>query len=209
MTILLILLFSLSLVYISIAERFKTYAALIGFQGILLFGISFFELKHVDTINLIFIFAETIIFKTIIVPMLLFRVIERSKSEKVHKDALPGYYSVILVSIMLVCSYLISFFLEHPVVDKVYFTVSLFALFSGLLLIITHKKIFSHMVGFLVLENAVFLFSLAIGNEMPMLINTGILLDIFISVLILGTFATKIGDTIQSLETDELTHLKD
>ena len=209
MTILLILLFSLSLVYISIAERFRTYAALIGFQGLLLFGISFFELKHVDTLNLIFIFAETIIFKTIVVPMLLYRVIDRTKSNKVHKDALPGYYSVILVSIMLVCSYLISFFLEHPVVDKVYFTVSLFALFSGLLLIITHKKIFSHMVGFLVLENAVFLFSLAIGNEMPMLINTGILLDIFISVLILGTFATKIGDTIQSLETDELTHLKD
>jgi hydrogenase-4 component E len=209
MTILLILLFSLSLVYISIAERFRTYAALIGFQGLLLFGISFFELKHVDTFNLIFIFAETIIFKTIIVPWLLYRVIDKTKSNKVHKDALPGYYSIILVSIMLVCSYLISFFLEHPVVDKVYFTVSLFALFSGLLLIITHKRIFSHMVGFLVLENAVFLFSLAIGNEMPMLINTGILLDIFISVLILGTFATKIGDTIQSLETDELTHLKD
>ena len=44
---------------------------------------------------------------------------------------------------------------------------------------------------------------------MPMLINTGILLDIFISVLILGSFATKIGDTIQSLETEELSHLKD
>ena len=209
MTIFLILLYALSLVYISIAERFRTYVSLIAFQGLLLFGISFFELKKVETLNLIFIFAETIIFKTIIVPLLLYRVIEKTKSNKVHKTSLPGYYSIILVSFMLIISYLISFFLQHPAIDKIYFTVSLFALFSGLLLIITHKKIFSHMVGFLVLENAVFLFSLAIGNEMPMLINTGILLDIFIGVLILGFFATKIGDTIQSLETEELSHLKD
>ena len=209
MTTFLILLYALSLVYISIAERFRTYVSLIAFQGLLLFGISFFELKKVETLNLLFIFAETIIFKTIVVPILLYRVIEKSKSNKVHQKSLPGYYSIILVSFMLVISYLISFFLQHPSIDKIYFTVSLFALFSGLLLIITHKKIFSHMVGFLVLENAVFLFSLAIGNDMPMLINTGILLDIFISVLILGSFATKIGDTIQSLETEELSHLKD
>ena len=209
MTTFLILLYSLSLVYFCITERFRTYAALVGVQGLLLFGISFFELKHVETLNLLFIFSETILFKTIIVPILLIRVIDKTKSTRVHKNALPGYYSVVLVCVLLVASYLIAYFLQHPVIDRIYFTVSIFALFTGILLIISHKKIFSHLVGFLVLENAVFLFSVAIGNEMPMLINTGILLDIFISVLILGSFATKIGDTIQSLDTEELSHLKD
>lgn len=209
MTTFLILLFSLTLIYISIAERFKTYAALIGVQGVILFGISFFELKHVDTLNLVFIFAETIIFKTIVVPVLLFRIIDKTGETKVHKQALPGYYSIILVSMMLVLSYLIASFLKDPIVDRVYFTVALFAIFTGMLLVITHKKIYSHLIGFLILENAVFLFSLAIGNEMPMLINTGILLDIFISVLILGTFLSKIGHTFHSLEVKDLTRLKD
>jgi hydrogenase-4 component E len=209
MTTFLILIYSLSLVYFCITERFRTYVALVGLQGFLLFGISYFELKNVNTANLIFIFSETIIFKTIVVPILLLRVIEKTKSSRVHKDALPGYYSVVLVSLLLIVSFLIAYFIQHLVIDRIYFTISLFALFSGILLIISHKKIFSHLVGFLVLENAVFLFSLAIGNEMPMLINTAILLDIVISVLILGAFATKIGDTIQSLETDELSQLKD
>ncbi len=209
MTTFLILIYSLSLVYFCITERFRTYVALVGLQGFLLFGISYFELKNVNTANLIFIFSETIIFKTIVVPILLLRVIEKTKSSRVHKDAIPGYYSVVLVSLLLIVSFLIAYFIQHLVIDRIYFTISLFALFSGILLIISHKKIFSHLVGFLVLENAVFLFSLAIGNEMPMLINTAILLDIVISVLILGAFATKIGDTIQSLETDELSQLKD
>ena len=39
------------------------------------------------------------------------------------------------------------------------------ALFTGLLLIVTHKLIISHLIGFLVVENAVFLFSLAIGKR--------------------------------------------
>jgi hydrogenase-4 component E len=65
------------------------------------------------------------------------------------------------------------------------------------------------MVGFLVLENAVFLFSIAAGTEMPILINTGILIDLVITTLILSVFLTKINEHNQSMESDKLTQLKD
>jgi hydrogenase-4 component E len=110
---------------------------------------------------------------------------------------------------LLTISFLIANIIENKVIERVYFTVSLYALFTGMMLVITRRKIISHLVGFLVMENAVFMFSLAIGNEMPMLINTGILLDIFISVLILGSFATKVGETIHTLEKEELSMLRD
>jgi hydrogenase-4 component E len=86
----------------------------------------------------------------------------------------------------------------------IYFIVAFFAVYTGMFMIISHKKIFSHLVGFLVIENAVLLLSLAIGSEMPMLINIGILLDIFVSVLILGIFVMKLKQTA-----NELTRLKD
>jgi hydrogenase-4 component E len=209
MTTLLILLFSLSLIYMAIAERFKTFTMLIAIQGLLLFGISYFELVSFSTINLIFIFSETIIFKTIIVPILLYRIIRGEEHNRIHSHSLPGFYSVIIISLLLIFSFLIAQYFSQPIIDKVYFTVSLFALFTGMFMIISRDKIFSHLLGFLVIENAVFLFSLAIGNEMPVLINTGILLDIFISVLILGTFVGKIRRTMRNLGTTELSELKD
>jgi Hydrogenase 4 membrane component (E) len=209
MTTLLIVLFALSLIYFTISERFRTYSWLVGFQGLLLFGISYFELDHVNTLNLLFIFAETIFFKTIVVPWQLNRIISLTNDTRIHRNTLPGYYTVILASLLLVVSYIIGNILKTPVIDRIYLTVSLFAMFTAMLFIITRKKIFSHLIGFLILENAVFLLSLAIGNEMPMLINTGILLDIFISVLILGTFMTKIGSEIHTLEAENLTRLKD
>ena len=71
------------------------------------------------------------------------------------------------------------------------------------------RRIFSHMVGFLVIENGVFLFSTAIGVEMPLLINFAILLDILISVLMLGIFFTKIDGKIHADDADALTNVKD
>ena len=94
--------------------------------------------------------------------------------------------------------------LVNPFINAIYLAIALFTLFTGLLLIVTHKLIISHLIGFLVLENAVFMFSLAVGNEMPMLINIGILLDLFVGVLILGFFGLRLKP-----HTNELTMLKD
>ena len=200
----LIVLFAVTLVYLSVAERFRIYAGLMGLQGILLFGITLFELKEVNTANLIFIASETLLFKAMLVPFLLFRIIRQTGVYKVHKLAMPGFYVLILNILALIISIILANALINPFIDTVYMTIALFCLFSGMLLIVTHKYILSQVIGFLVIENAVFILSLAVGNEKPMLINIGILLDIFVGVLILGMFALKLKP-----HTLELTKLKD
>ena len=54
----LIVLFAITLIYFAAAERLIIYSRLIGMQGVLLCGIAFFELREVNTANLIFIVAE-------------------------------------------------------------------------------------------------------------------------------------------------------
>ena len=91
----------------------------------------------------------------------------------------------------------------------IFFGVALYALLTGLILIVLRSRIFTHMVGFLVIENGVFLFSMAIGVEMPLLINAAIMLDILLSVLMLGMFMTKVDKHIHTDDSDSLTHVKD
>jgi len=200
----LIVLFAVTLVYLSIAERFRIYAGLMGLQGFLLFGITLFELQEVNTANLVFIASETLIFKGIVVPVLLFRIIRKTGVYKVHNLAMPGFYLLILTIIALILSIMLSNALINPYINTEYMTIALFCLFTGMLLIVTHKYILSQVIGFLIIENAVFILSLAVGNEKPMLINIGILLDIFVGVLILGMFALRLKP-----HTLELTRLKD
>ena len=200
----LIVLFAITLVYFASAERLIIYTRLIALQGFLLCGIAFFELREVNTANLIFIIAESFLFKALLIPYLLVRIIKRSEVTKVHSHAMPGFYLLILSIFALLISVILANSLVNPFINTIYLVIALFALFIGLLLIVTHSLIISHLIGFLIIENAVFIFSLAVGNEMPMLINIGILLDIFVGVLILGFFGLRL-----KANTNELTMLKD
>ena len=200
----LIVLFAVTLMYFSSADRLITYVKLIALQGLLLCGIAIFELKEVNTANLLFIVAETLIFKTLILPYLLTRIIRRSGVTKVHRLAMPGFYLLIFSIFGLLISVVLATILINPLINTIYLAIALFTLVTGLLLIVTHKLIISHLIGFLIIENAVFMFSLAVGSEMPMLINVGILLDIFVGVLILGFFGLRLKP-----HTNELTLLKD
>ena len=109
----------------------------------------------------------------------------------------------------LAASASLTYCIADSTVDLVFFGVALYALLSGLILIVLRQRIFSHMIGFLVIENGVFLFSTAIGVEMPLLINFAILLDILISVLMLGIFFMKIDSKLHADDADSLTHVKD
>ena len=200
----LIVLFAVTLVYFASAERLIIYIRLIGIQGLLLCGIALFELKEINSINLLFIASETLIFKTIIIPFLLLRIITHSGVAKIHRLAMPGFYLLILSIFALLISVILANSLINPYINTIYMAVALFTLFTGLLLIVTHKLIISHLIGFLIIENSVFMFSLAVGSKMPMLINVGILLDLFAGVLILGFFGLRLKPHI-----NELTMLKD
>ncbi|MEI6883724.1 MAG: hypothetical protein WCO02_04510 [Bacteroidota bacterium] len=204
MTLMLIIIFAITLIYLSVTERFRIYAGLVGLQGLLLFGLSFLQLDRITLATVLFVAIETLLFKVIVVPYLLFSVIRRTGVARVHDKSLPSFYSLLFVTLGLLLSIVVSFSMNTTPYNLMFFIVSFFAVYTGLFLIISHRKIFSHLVGFLVIENAVLLLSLAIGSEIPMLINIGILLDIFVSVLILGIFVMRLRQ-----HTDDLTILKD
>jgi hydrogenase-4 component E len=205
----LLITFTISLLYLAIANRLLTYIKIIGFQGIILFGVAFIELSEINGINLIFILLETIVFKTLAVPIFLKYVIEKNEITREAEPYVPNFVSLIVVTFIIVITFLLANTITDVHLKKIYFVVALSSLFSGLYIIATRKKIITHVMGYLVIENGVFILSLAVGNEMPMLVNLGILLDIFVSVFLLGIFVNKVGDVLKDVDVDQLRNLKD
>ena len=205
----LIILYVITLVYITMVERFRNYASIIAMQGWLLLGIALLRLHTLNWAELSFIILETLIFKAIIVPAILMRVINKTKINRIKSSGTSQFNSLMLSFAALVISAITTYYVADSSVHMIFFGVALYALLSGLILIVLRSRIFTHMVGFLVIENGVFLFSMAIGVEMPMLINAAIMLDILMSVLMLGMFMTKVDDQIHTDDSDSLTHVKD
>ena len=209
MTDIILIIFTASLLYVSIANRLRGFIKILVFQGLLLFIIAFIQLSNVNIINLILILLETIIFKTIAVPLFLNYIIKRNKITRETEPFVSYFVSLIIVTFFVIASFLLVQQLEGIHFRIIFFVVALSTLFTGLYVIITRRKIITHVMGYLVIENGVFILSLAVGSEMPMLVNFAIILDVFVSALVLGVFINRIGDTFEEMNVGHLTKLKD
>jgi len=209
MTNVLLILFIISLLYVSIANRIVTYVRVLALQGFILFGVTFLHLQDIQTWNLVLILLETIVFKAIAVPVFLGYLIRRNRISRETEPYLPHFISLIITTMIVVVTVLLANSIQDTHLDKIFFIVSLSTLFTGLYFIASRKKIITHVMGYLIIENGVFVLSLAVGNEMPNLVNLGIMLDVFASVLILGIFLNKIGDVFKDVDVDQLSNLKD
>jgi hydrogenase-4 component E len=204
-----LIVFIITLFYMSIANRMMTYINVLAFQGVLLFFVVFIQLSEIGVLNLTLILLETIVFKSLAVPIFLSYLLKRNNITREAEPFLPNFVSLVITTSIVVVNILIATMIEDPNLDKIFFVVALSTLFFGLYIIATRRKIITHVMGYMVIENGVFVLSLAIGNEMPILVNLGIMLDIFASVLILGIFMNKIGDVFKDVDVDQLSNLKD
>lgn len=209
MTDILLITLAMSLLYMSIANRLITYLRILVLQGLILFGTTYLTLTELNTLNLLLIMLETLIFKAIVVPWFINHIIKKNKITREAEPYLPNFLSLIIVTLIIVGAIILASFIQDTNLDKTFFIVAISTIFTGLYLIISRKKIITHVIGYIVIENGVFVLSLAVGNEIPMLVNLGIMLDIFASVLILGIFFNKIGDVIKDPDVNILSNLKD
>ncbi|MBQ2143124.1 MAG: hypothetical protein II204_08240 [Alistipes sp.] len=204
----LIILYVLSLIYLSMADRFRSHTMILALQGLLLFGIAMARMHAFHPVEMGFIVVETLVFKAIIIPIILLHVIRKTKINRITSSS-TQFGSLMMSIVALVASCTITYYMQNSGSDTISFGVALYALLSGLILIVMRKRVFAHLVGFLVIENGVFLFSMAIGVELPMLINLAIMLDILISILVLGMFLQRMDNDMNTDESDALTSIKD
>lgn len=209
MTYIFIIIYAITLIYFALAERVKKFVRLLIIQGAILFGMVFFSLKEIEIFDLIFILTETIVVKSIVVPWFLNKVRKHNRLKRIHEPSVPVFYSVILVILTLILSFILSNNILDNKLHTQFFTVAFASIIFGFYFIIIHKNIFSHVVGYLIIENGIFMLSLAVGSTMPLLVNLAVLLDVVMGILVLGIFINRIGNTFQSDNVNQLSNLKD
>ncbi len=86
---------------------------------------------------------------------------------------------------------------------------SLSTAWAGFLLLTTRRKAITQVLGYLLLENGIFLFGLLLLEAMPFLVEIGILLDLFTAVFVMGIIIHHISREFASMSTEHLAELKD
>lgn len=83
------------------------------------------------------------------------------------------------------------------------------SILTGLILLIGRVKAISQVCGYLILENGIYLFGLLLIRSTPLLVESGILLDVTVGVFVIGIIVDRIQRTFDSLDTRKLTTLRE
>ena len=225
-----IILLGLSMIYIASTSRLNAHINMLVVQGWLLFGVCFtgfanepwfalntltepsILLKNLPHLwGLLFIVFETLVIKAYVIPWFLKRIVKKTHAHRDTDANIPHFYCLVISSIILFAGFLTANISaeEFKLVDSMYFGVSIAIIITSLWLVTIKHKILSNVIAFITMENGIFLLSLSVAKEMPIIINLGVLLDLFIAVFILGILVREINDEFKDLEVSHLSELKD
>ncbi len=207
----LIILLGTSMLYVFAASRIEAYIKTLALQGMLLFLLVVIDLHEINWLNIAFLILETLIIKTAVIPLFLLRVIRRNEIDREIDPSVPQFYSLMLASLIFIFGFVVAFWAARvePGIQPLYFGMSIVLIISSLFFIVTRKRIITHILCYMMLENGIFLLSLSVANEMPMLVNLGVLLDLFVGIFLLVIFFNKIQSMYDGSHIDVLTQLKD
>ena len=155
-------------------------------------------------LSLILITAKGIIF-----PWILFRTINKGNIIAEINLLISPAKSIFLGLIALIFSFWFS--TRFPV--KAPFTsftvaVAFFTLLSGLFCIMGRKSALSQVLGYLIFENGIFLLALLLARGIPLMIELGVLFDVFAGLIIMTVAIGHISREFEHLDVHSLNQLK-
>ncbi len=207
----LIVLFGLTMLYMAAKSRIDAHIRMLFFQGILLCLIALSMEQHRDFLSVAFLVFETLAVKALIIPLFLKKIIYKHRIYRDNEPQIPNFYSLVIASILLFGGFMFQNIFKTSLegLNTFYFGVSMSVIIISLFLITVKHKVITMVIGFITMENGIFLLSLSAGKHMPFIVNLGILLDLFIAVFIFGLFISKISETFDDMDVATLSDLKD
>jgi len=99
--------------------------------------------------------------------------------------------------------------LPHEPTSSLAMATSFFCVFSGLFLITSRRKAITQVLGYLSLENGIYVFGIVFVRHQPLLVEMGVLLDLIVGVFVMGIAIFHISREFDHIDVDRLNELKD
>lgn len=147
--------------------------------------------------------------KALLIPWMLHRLVRRLELER-HVEALRHPALVMMAGAMLVIfSYWVVVPIERLelVATRNILSLSLAVVLLGLLIMVTRRQAVTQVIGFMSMENGLFLAAVAATHGMPLVVELGVAFDVLVAAVLFGVFFLHISESIDSLDVDRLNRL--
>lgn len=155
--------------------------------------------------------AVTIALKGFVMPWFLIRAAHASGDEHEDKPVVSYIASLFLgaVGTALAMEFSSTLPLDSGHTHLLIVPTSLATVWSGFLVLTTRHKALTQVLGYLLLENGIFTFGLLLLEAMPLLVEFGVLMDIFTGVFVMAIIIHHLNRQFSSTSTEHLSTLRD
>jgi hydrogenase-4 component E len=161
--------------------------------------------------NVGFIAIATVVLKGSVIPRMLRRALREAQIKR-EVEPLIGFVPTMLLGAsgtLLSVAFASGLPLEPQHQELLIVPASFSTVLTGFLLLTTRIKAITQAIGYLVLENGIFIFGLLLVEAMPFLVEIGVLLDLFVGIFVVSIIIHHINREFASLDTRRLASLKE
>jgi hydrogenase-4 component E len=179
-------------------------------QGVVLGILSQMVHEHV-AVRTLLVAGATILLKGMLLPKMLLKALRDAQIKREVEPLIGFMPSILLGAVGTAAAIALADRLPlapgqaHTLIVPAAFS----TLFTGFILLTTRIKAITQVIGYLLLENGVFVFGLLLFEAMPLLVELGVLLDLFVAVFVASIILHHINREFDSLDTRRLSALKE
>lgn len=193
------------------SSRLRSCIRQVAVQGVVIGLLALTVSQYGFSFRLLLVAMVSVALKGYLIPKLLFRSLRNANVRHEVQPAVGFAASVVVGVFLLGLSFWMASRVTLPFdpVSNLVLPVGLATILCGLFLIITRKQALMQVVGYLVLENGVSIFGIALAHHEPLLVEMGILLDVFVAVFAMGIAIFHISREFDDIDVEQLTQLRD
>ena len=151
-----------------------------------------------------------LLLKAFAIPFLLLRAVREADVRHEVKPFVSLHVSTLLGTALVGVSFWLAtvLVLPRPVPSAVLVPAALSTLLIGFLVLVSRRQAITQVVGYLMLENGVFIFGQTLIRDMPVAAELAILLDLLVGVFVMGIAIYHISREFDHIDVERLTSLK-
>jgi len=192
------------------SSRIRALIQAAALQGVLL-GVMPLLLRGGNGLEAGGVAIGTVLLKGSVIPQMLHRALRDARIKREVEPLIGLAPTMLLGALGTVLA--IAFASELPLVPEHRELLIVPAAFStvltGFLLLTTRIKAITQAIGYLVLENGIFIFGMLLLEAMPFLVELGVLLDLFVGIFVVSIIIHHIHREFASLDTRRLASLRE
>lgn len=193
------------------SARLTTCIRTVALQGTLLSLLLLLAGSSFSDLHSLFLAVTSFLIKTLLIPSFLGRSLRQAKIQQEVEPTISLHLSLLGGGILLVAAFLGAKAVSLPTdpFPALIVPIAMTTIFIGLFLLVSRTKAITQVIGFLVLDNGIFLFGMTLIGEFPLTVELGVFLDLLVGVFVMGIMIYHINRTFDHIDTKALAMLKD